>query len=52
MKKQIYWHVVMTKNSIRVSPRTTRECNEVKGSTSCFITRQGAINQANTKSIK
>jgi len=52
MKHLIYWHVIVTKNSIRVSPRTTSECIEVRGSTSCFTKREFAVLQAKYKTIK
>ena len=52
MESLIYWHVIVTKNSIRVSPRKTSECVEVKGSTACFTKREFAVTHANNKSIK
>jgi hypothetical protein len=47
----MYWHVIVTKNTIRVSKRNTNDCIKV-GSLSCYTTREGAIAQANTKQLK
>jgi hypothetical protein len=49
MKK--YWHVVRTKNSIRVKPTTERQCKNVKGSIASYSNRAGAIADANTRPI-
>lgn len=49
--KKKYWHVIKTKNSIRVSPKETNLCSKVKNSVSCFSNREGAIRQANTMTL-
>jgi len=47
-----YWHVIKTKNSIKVTPKLTMECKDVKGSIACYLTRSGAIADLNTRQLK
>ena len=46
-----FWHVVVTKNCIKVVKRSTPECSQVKNSRCSFTTREGAVMQANQTTL-
>lgn len=53
MKTQTYfWHVIRTKNTVRVSRKTTKFCKDVKNSVASFSKREFAVKQANVTHLK
>lgn len=44
----VYFHVIRTKNSLRIKESTERLCSKIKGSIAAFLTREGAVSQLNS----
>jgi hypothetical protein len=51
MATQKYWHVIKTRNSIRVRKSDTSICKMVKNSIASFTNRNAAVTQANNTTL-
>lgn len=47
-----HWHVIVTKNTIRVTKKNTSDCMKVKNSCASFTKREFAVAQANVTPLK